>query len=142
MRSVQFGNYPLSEFTPNDNPLTLGVREDRSVTLPVTTTTRLPQESVSDHDELLVGIVLYWYVTLTYFCLRDNFKCYRNPVPELRPSFGAMVLELQHPDFKLLIWTSEDVAAHTEQARTLGAPLEAGENLYADIQHIYRVSTD
>ena len=129
----------FSEFTPNDNPLTLVVHEDRSVTLQATTTTRLPQESVSDHDELLVGIVFTWCVMYMCFRLRDNFKCYRNPVPELRPSFGAMVLELQHPDFKLLMWTSEDVAAHTEQARTLGAPLEAGESLYTNIQHIYRI---
>ena len=56
-------------------------------------------------------------------------------------SFGAMVLELQHPDFKLLTWTAEDVAAHNEQARTLGAPLEAGENLYTDIQKRYVSST-
>ena len=60
-------------------------------------------------------------------------------MPESRPSFGAMVLELQRPDFKLLTWTSEDVAAHTEQARTLGAPLEAGENLYTDIQQMYQI---
>ena len=32
---------------------------------------------------------------------------------------------LQRPDFKLLTWTAEDVAAYTEEARTLGAPLEA-----------------
>ena len=61
----------------------------------------------------------------------------RNPVPEARPSFSVMFLELQHPDFKLLTWTAEDVAAYTEQARTLGAPLEAGEELYTDIQKMY-----
>jgi len=37
----------------------------------------------------------------------------------------------------LLTWTQEDVAAYSEQARTLGAPLEAGEELYADIQKKY-----
>ena len=41
----------------------------------------------------------------------------RNPVPETRPSFSVMFLELQHPDFKLLTWTAEDEAAYTEQAR-------------------------
>ena len=61
----------------------------------------------------------------------------RNPVPETRPSFSVMFLELQHPDFKLLTWTAEDVAAYTEQARTLGAPLEAGGELYTDIQKMY-----
>ena len=55
----------------------------------------------------------------------------------MRPEFPDIQVELQRPDFKLLTWTSEDVAAHTEQARTLGAPLEAGQNLYSDIQKKY-----
>ena len=50
--------------------------------------------------------------------------------PELRPDFPSIYSELQQPDFKLLTWTAEDVAAYTEEARTLGAPLEAGEQLY------------
>ena len=58
----------------------------------------------------------------------------RNPSPDTRPSFPNALLELQCPDYKLLTWTPEDVAAYSEQARTLGAPLEAGEELYADIQ--------
>ena len=62
---------------------------------------------------------------------------YRNPDPELRPSFDVILPELQRPDFKLLKWTSEDVTAYSEQARTLGAPLEAGEELYTDIQNTY-----
>ena len=32
---------------------------------------------------------------------------------------------------------AEDVAAYTEEARTLGAPLETGEQLYTDIQKLY-----
>ena len=40
-----------------------------------------------------------------------------------------------HPDFKVLTWTPEDVAAYSEQARTLGAPLEAGEELYKELQN-------
>ena len=43
-------------------------------------------------------------------------------------------MELQRPDLKLLTWTAEDVAAYTEETRTLGAPLEAGDTLYTDIQ--------
>ena len=62
---------------------------------------------------------------------------YRNPVPESRPSFPDIMLELQSPDFKLLRWTAEDLAAYSEQARTLGAPLEAGEQLYTNIQNSY-----
>ena len=51
-------------------------------------------------------------------------------------------MELQRPDFKLLTWMAEDVAAYTEEARTLGAPLEAGETLYADIHKIYTLYRD
>ena len=55
----------------------------------------------------------------------------------MRPEFSDIQVELQRPDFKLLTWTSEDVTAHTEQARALGAPLEAEENLYTDMQKRY-----
>ena len=63
----------------------------------------------------------------------------RNPEPESRPSFPEIQVDLQRPDFKILTWTSEDVTAYSEQARTLGAPLEAGEKLYTDIQNTYHV---
>ena len=61
---------------------------------------------------------------------------FRHTVPEIRPAFPHILLELMHPDFKLLKWTAEDVSAYSEQARTLGAPLEAGEELYPDIQNL------
>ena len=64
-------------------------------------------------------------------------KMCRNPEPKSRPSFHTILMMVQHPDFKLLIWTAEDVAAYTGEAKTLGAPLEAGEELYTDIQKIY-----
>ena len=52
-----------------------------------------------------------------------------------------ILLALMQPDFKLLTWTPEDVAAYSEQARTLGAPQEAGEELYNDIQSKFNEST-
>ena len=58
-------------------------------------------------------------------------------MPESRPLFPDILVELQHPDFKLLKWTAEDVSAYSEQARTLGASLEAGEELYLDFQKTY-----
>ena len=60
----------------------------------------------------------------------------RHPEPHSRPTFPEVQVELMRPDFKLLTWTAEDVAAYTEEARTLGAPLEVGEELYTDI-HCY-----
>ena len=62
---------------------------------------------------------------------------HRSPEPVSRPTFPDIQVDLQRPDFKLLTWTPEDVAAYTEQARTLGAPLEAGGKLYTDIQKTY-----
>ena len=61
----------------------------------------------------------------------------RNPEASSRPTFPEIQVELQRPDFKLLTWTAENVAAYTEEARTLGAPLEAGEELYTNIQNTY-----
>ena len=61
----------------------------------------------------------------------------RNPEPSFRPAFSEIQVEVMRPDFKLLTWTAEDVAAYTEEARTLGAPLEAGEELFTDIQNTY-----
>ncbi|CAI8052359.1 Tyrosine protein-kinase src-2 [Geodia barretti] len=51
-----------------------------------------------------------------------------NHEPDSRPTFPEIQVGLMRPDFKLLTWTAEDVAAYTEEARTLGAPLEAGGN--------------
>ena len=61
----------------------------------------------------------------------------RNPESESRPTFPDIQTVIQRPDFKLLTWTAEDVAAYTEEARTLGAPLEAGKELYTDIHNTY-----
>ena len=54
--------------------------------------------------------------------------------PDSRPTFSQILTEFQNPDFKFLLWTAEDVAAYTEEARTLGAPLEGGEELYMDLR--------
>ena len=61
----------------------------------------------------------------------------RNPRAGQRPDFPNVLQSLQHPDRKILTWTPEDVAAYSEQARTLGAPLEAGEALYKELQSLY-----
>ena len=50
-------------------------------------------------------------------------------------SGGAPASRLQVADMDA--WTAEDVAAYTEEAKTLGAPLKAGETLYTDIHKTY-----
>ena len=43
---------------------------------------------------------------------------------------------LGHLDSDLLSWTEKDKAAHP-RAASLGAPLEAGDELYTDLQDYY-----
>ena len=76
------------------------------------------------------------YVEFTYTKYSPH-HLFREALPESRPDFPSVLQELQVPDFKLLTWMAEDVAAYTEEARTLGAPLEAGKQLYTDIQKTY-----
>ena len=61
----------------------------------------------------------------------------RHPEPESRPSFFEILLVLQRPDFQLLRWSPEDKEAYSEQARTLGGPLEDGKELYNEMQTVY-----
>ena len=44
---------------------------------------------------------------------------------------------LQKPDFQLLKWSSEELVSYSEEARTLGATLEAGHQLHKDLQKMY-----
>ena len=53
-----------------------------------------------------------------------------------RPLFSAIFKMLGHLDSDLLSWTEKDKAAHP-QAASLGAPLEAGDELYTDLQDYY-----
>ena len=61
----------------------------------------------------------------------------RHPEAASRPTFFDTLLALQRPDFQVLKWTCEEVAAYSEEARTIGSPIEAGLELYTDIQHTY-----
>lgn len=48
-----------------------------------------------------------------------------------------MVVLLQRPDFQLLWWSEEDKTAYSEKARTLGGPVEDGEEMYTELQNTY-----
>ena len=61
----------------------------------------------------------------------------RHPEAASRPTFFDTLMALQRPDYQLLKWTLEDEAAYSEEARTIGSPIEAGQELYADMQHVY-----
>ena len=47
------------------------------------------------------------------------------------------MVPIQKPDFQILKWSSEEVNSYSEQARTLGVPLEAGHQLHRDLQRTY-----
>ena len=53
------------------------------------------------------------------------------------------MVSLQHPDFQVLRWTQKDIDSfENENARVLGAPLEAGYCLYRDLQNKYKKAVD
>lgn len=61
----------------------------------------------------------------------------RHPQPASRPTFTDVVVLLQRPDFQLLRWSEEDKIAYSEKARTLGGPVEDGEEMYTELQKLY-----
>ena len=61
----------------------------------------------------------------------------RHPNMEDRPVMCEILQQLQKPDFHILKWTKEDKEKYSEEARTLGAPLDCGHELYKDLQTIY-----
>ncbi len=62
---------------------------------------------------------------------------YRNPSAVERPSFLDIIRQLSLPDTKLLKWSEEDKSVHPEAAQ-LGTDLLCGEELYKDLQCVYK----
>ena len=67
------------------------------------------------------------YCCCTYF---------RNADKSSRPDFAELVHALSSPTTDLLSWSEEDMRVHP-QAAVLGAPLEAGIDLYPELQRTY-----
>jgi len=61
---------------------------------------------------------------------------HRNAEKASRPAFAELMQTLSSPVTDLLSWTEEDTRIHP-QAVVLGAPLEAGKDLYAELQETY-----
>ena len=61
---------------------------------------------------------------------------YRNGEKTSRPAFAELVQALSSPVTDLLSWTEEDTRVHP-QAVVLGAHLEAGKDLYPELQKKY-----
>ena len=60
----------------------------------------------------------------------------RNTEKSSRPAFAELVQALSSPVTDLLSWTEEDKRVHP-QAAVLGTPLEAGKDLYPELQETY-----
>ena len=60
----------------------------------------------------------------------------RHPDPASRPTFSELYQALSQPDSKLLGWSEADMRVHP-QAAVLGAPLEAGKDLYRELQEMH-----
>ena len=70
-------------------------------------------------------------------CGQYYYPFSRNPSADDRPSICNIIQDLQRSDFHLLKWNAEDVNAYSKEMRTIGAPLELGEELYMDLQYTY-----
>ena len=65
-----------------------------------------------------------------------EYFCYRNSDKSARPQFREIVKTLSQPEHELL-HIPEEVSKGHPQASILGAPLEAGSNLYTELQNTY-----
>ena len=61
---------------------------------------------------------------------------FRNADKPSRPDFAELVRALSSPVTDLLSWSEEDMRVHP-QAAVPGAPLEAGKDLYPELQGMY-----
>ena len=62
----------------------------------------------------------------------------RHPDPRSRPLFGQITKLLASNSGHLLGWSDEDKQIGGEDAVKLGAPLESANNLYNDLQLMYK----
>ena len=61
---------------------------------------------------------------------------FRHPETAYRPTFTQLLQALSSTITKLLSWSEEDTRVHP-QAAVLGSPLEAGKDLYPELQGTY-----
>ena len=76
----------------------------------------------------------YSYIATNYLISITH----RNPDPRSRPQFGQTVNILAGNSEYLLGWSDEDKQTYGREAMTFGAPLEAANDLYYDLQLTYK----
>jgi len=76
-------------------------------------------------------------------CYIRKYVCFcylRNPDPRSRPQFGQINKLLARDVRNLLAWSDEDKQTGGEDAMKIGAPLKSANNLYSDLQLMYKQS--
>ena len=70
----------------------------------------------------------------------NDMNYYRNPDSKSRPTFSHLVESLNVPEFEVLSFTEEEETDRNcgPDARRIGAPLKAGNNLYLRLQHSFQ----
>ena len=63
---------------------------------------------------------------------------YRQPQSSQRPTFSQLVEMLSRAEFELFMWEEEDLRDCDPQVKVIGAPLEVAQNLYLDMQNMYK----
>ena len=91
----------------------------------------MPSTHLLNHDRLLVSIVHTVLHHIQVFVM----GC-RHPEKSSRPSFSSLYQTLNREFASLLEWTDEDSQCHP-QASLLGAELDAGKDLYSELQWAY-----
>ena len=76
-------------------------------------------------------------INVSFIEQNSLFFYFRHPQYQSRPLFINLVELLSRPEIDLLIWSEEDRSVH-QQAAVLGAPLEAGKELYPELQNSYK----
>lgn len=74
---------------------------------------------------------------IALFHLSQPHCIYRHPDYHSRPTFEDLTRELDRDPEALLSWSDQDNTA-SSKAIVLGAPLEAGKQLYQELQEMYK----
>ena len=74
----------------------------------------------------------------THHCQLTCMHAYRQPERSRRPTFSQLVEMLSRADFELFVWEEEDLKGCDQRVKVIGAPLELAQNLYTDMQHMYK----
>ena len=86
----------------------------------------------------MIWILIFSKLTFTVILCHFNSHSYRQPQSSQRPTFSQLVEMLSRAEFELFMWEEEDLRDCDPQVKVIGAPLEVAQNLYLDMQNMYK----